>query len=72
VEWLEYSFQNFEHLVEEPMEISDGWIHAPGRPGHGLVLSESARRQWASPEILSRDQLGDAPLRSSVPASAAV
>lgn len=62
VEWLEYSFQNFEHLVEEPMEIRDGWIHAPDRPGHGLVLSETARRQWARPNILSRDELGDAPL----------
>ena len=36
VEWLEYSFQNFDHLVDEPMEIRDGWIHAPDRPGHGL------------------------------------
>jgi L-alanine-DL-glutamate epimerase-like enolase superfamily enzyme len=63
VEWLEYSFQNFEHLVEEPMEICDGWIHAPNRPGHGLVLSESARRQWARPEILTPDKLGDPPVR---------
>lgn len=72
VEWLEYSFQNFEHLVDEPMEISDGWIHAPNRPGHGLVLAESARRQWARPEILSRDQLGEPPMRSTVPPGAAV
>jgi L-alanine-DL-glutamate epimerase-like enolase superfamily enzyme len=71
VEWLEYSFQNFEHLVEEPMEIRDGWIHAPNRPGHGLVLAESARQQWARPEILSRDQLGDPPLRSPMPPDAA-
>jgi len=63
VEWLEYSFQNFEHLVEEPMEICDGWIHAPDRPGHGLVLSEPARRQWARPEILTPDKLGDPPVR---------
>ena len=63
VEWLEYSFQNFEHLVEEPMEICDGWIHAPDRPGHGLVLSDPARRQWARPEILTPDQLGDPPVR---------
>ena len=58
VEWLEYSFQNFEHLVEQPMEIRDGWIAAPDRPGHGLVLSRirapamgaprnpAARRAW--------------------------
>ena len=64
VEWLEYSFQNFEHLVEEPMEIRDGWITAPDRPGHGLVLSESARQHWARPEILPRDKLGDPPSNS--------
>jgi L-alanine-DL-glutamate epimerase-like enolase superfamily enzyme len=67
VEWLEYSFQNFEHLVEQPMEIRDGWIHAPDRPGHGLVLSEAARREWARPLVLSRDELGDAPLRPLLP-----
>ena len=59
VEWLEYSFQNFDHLVEQPMEIRDGWIYAPDRPGHGLVLSETARREWSRPEILPRDKLGD-------------
>ena len=61
VEWLEYSFQNFDHLVDEPIEIRDGWITAPDRPGHGLVLSETARREWARPDILPRDQLGQAP-----------
>ena len=62
VEWLEYSFQNFDHLVDEPIEIRDGWITAPDRPGHGLVLSETARREWARPDILQRDQLGQAPI----------
>ena len=52
VEWLEYSFQNLDHLVEQPMVIKDGWIEAPDRPGHGLVLSETARRHWARPDIL--------------------
>ncbi len=61
VEWLEYSFQNFDHLVEQAMEIREGWIHAPDRPGHGLVLSESARQQWSRPDVLSNDQLGSAP-----------
>lgn len=61
VEWLEYSFQNFDHLVEQPMEIRDGWIHAPDRPGHGLVLSETARRDWARPHVLTRGELGTAP-----------
>ena len=50
VEWLEYSFQNFDHLVEQTMRIENGEIHAPDRPGHGLVLSERAR-QMAKPII---------------------
>jgi L-alanine-DL-glutamate epimerase-like enolase superfamily enzyme len=66
VEWLEYSFQNFDHLVEQPIEIRDGWVFAPDRPGHGLVLSETARRDWSRPEILSRDELGDPPLNPRI------
>ena len=44
VRWLEYSFQNLDHLVEETFEIADGLIHARDIPGHGLQLSEAARR----------------------------
>ena len=61
VDWLEYSFQNFDHLVDEPIEIRDGYAYAPDRPGHGLVLSETARRDWSRPKLLPRDQLGAAP-----------
>jgi L-alanine-DL-glutamate epimerase-like enolase superfamily enzyme len=61
VEWLEYSFQNFDHLVDEPMLIKDGFIHVPDRPGHGLVLSETARREHARPKLLPRAELGPAP-----------
>ncbi len=43
VNWLEYSFQNFDHLVEQPVQIVDGMAIAPDRPGHGLVLSDTAR-----------------------------
>jgi len=68
VEWLEYSFQNFEHLVEQPMEIKDGHISAPDRPGHGLVLSETARRDWARPQLLPRAALGEAPGNPRQPA----
>ena len=64
VEWLEYSFQNFEHLVEQPIEIRDGWVYAPERPGHGLVLSETARRQGSRPDVVPNDQLGPAPSRA--------
>ena len=61
VNWLEYSFQNFDHLVDEPMLIKDGFIHVPDRPGHGLVLNETARRELARPNLLRRDELGPAP-----------
>lgn len=67
VEWLEYSFQNLDHLVEQPMVIRDGWIHAPDRPGHGLVLSETARRDWHRPEVLTAQSLGDAPHNPRAP-----
>jgi L-alanine-DL-glutamate epimerase-like enolase superfamily enzyme len=60
VEWLEYSFQNYNHLVEEPVEIRDGYAYAPARPGHGLVLSETARRN-ATPDILPFELLQTAP-----------
>jgi L-alanine-DL-glutamate epimerase-like enolase superfamily enzyme len=61
VQWLEYSFQNYDHLVEQAVEIRDGWAYAPNRPGHGLVLSETARREWARPGVLPRAALGEAP-----------
>jgi L-alanine-DL-glutamate epimerase-like enolase superfamily enzyme len=67
VEWLEYSFQNFDHLVEQPIEIANGWAYAPDRPGHGLVLDEDARRQWARPNMLARSELGAAPANSRLP-----
>jgi L-alanine-DL-glutamate epimerase-like enolase superfamily enzyme len=66
VGWLEYSFQNFDHLVEEPIEIRDGYASAPGRPGHGLVLSEAARRKHARPRLLARNELGEAPFNPRV------
>jgi L-alanine-DL-glutamate epimerase-like enolase superfamily enzyme len=59
-EWLEYSFQNYNHLVDEPVEIRDGYAYAPSRPGHGLVLSEEARRN-ATPNLLPFELLPPAP-----------
>jgi len=70
VEWLEYSFQNFDRLVEQTIEIRDGWAYAPDRPGHGLVVYETARRAWARPIILPRDKL-DVPHSDSRASSAA-
>ncbi|RYH04271.1 mandelate racemase [Salipiger sp. IMCC34102] len=67
VEWMEYSFQNFDHLVEEPVMIRDGYAHAPARPGHGLVLSEAARAD-AQPKLARFDELGPAPFNPRLPA----
>jgi len=47
VDWLEYSFQNYNHLVETPVVFRDGFAFAPDRPGHGLALSAAARRDHA-------------------------
>ena len=67
VEWLEYSFQNFDHLIETPIEIRDSFAYAPDRLGHGLVLSEEARREWARPHRLERSKLGPAPTNNRLP-----
>lgn len=47
VDWLEYSFQNYNHLAAAPVAFKDGWAVAPDRPGHGLTLSDAARRDHA-------------------------
>lgn len=67
VGWLEYSFQNFDHLVDRPVEIRDGWAIAPDRSGHGLTLSDAARNDWARPRLLPDDQLGAAPANPRLP-----
>jgi L-alanine-DL-glutamate epimerase-like enolase superfamily enzyme len=61
VQWMEYSFQNYDALAEEPIQIRNGWIIAPDRPGHGLRLSEVARRELACPTRLAEDSLPPAP-----------
>lgn len=57
VRWLEYSFQNFEHLLERPYPIVDGLIRGHDTPGHGLALSAEARQRWRTPEPLAEDAL---------------
>lgn len=64
VRWLEYSFQNFDHLVERPFEMRDGMIRGSGAPGHGLVLSEAARRNHRRPQPVPYSALGEAPAAS--------
>lgn len=59
--WMEYSFQNHAHLLEQPIVVRDGWAHAPDRPGHGLALSSRARRELAVPDVLPAEALPPAP-----------
>jgi L-alanine-DL-glutamate epimerase-like enolase superfamily enzyme len=61
VAWLEYSFQNFEHLVEEPYALRDGKIWGSNAPGHGLVLSETARKAHHCPQPVAAADLPAAP-----------
>jgi L-alanine-DL-glutamate epimerase-like enolase superfamily enzyme len=49
VQWLEYSFQNFDHLVEEPFVIADGLIRGKTAPGHGLKLRREVREKHRQP-----------------------
>jgi L-alanine-DL-glutamate epimerase-like enolase superfamily enzyme len=50
VDWMEYSFQNYNHLVENPVRIEDGFAYPPQQPGHGLRLSEAARQEFGISE----------------------
>lgn len=49
VRWLEYSFQNFDHLVDEPFIMADGLIYGRDVPGHGLTLNAQARATCGAP-----------------------
>ncbi len=66
VQWIEYSFQNYKHLVEEPVIIVDGHMFAPDRPGHGFTLSADARGRFAEPEVRAFDDLPPAPDNSPI------
>lgn len=61
VGWMEYSFQNYDHLVEMPVLVRDGWAHVPDRPGHGLALSQTARQDWAAPRQVAAADLKTGP-----------
>lgn len=41
--WLEYSFQDYNQIVAQPVCFEDGYAIAPDRPGHGLAIAEAAR-----------------------------
>lgn len=59
--WLEYSFQNGNTLMAEPVRIEAGWAHAPDRPGHGLALADWARKDLARADVLAPDELPAGP-----------
>jgi L-alanine-DL-glutamate epimerase-like enolase superfamily enzyme len=45
---FEYSFLDYDRLIEQPVVIKDGYAIAPERPGHGLVFSEAARKEFTN------------------------
>lgn len=47
--WIEYSFQDYNQLVDEPVRFEGGYAIAPDRPGLGLTISETARRELTKP-----------------------
>jgi len=59
--WMEYSFQNYAHLLANPVRLEDGWAYAPDVPGHGLALSETARRDLVVPDVMPDADLPPAP-----------
>ena len=46
-DWIEYSFQNYNHLAAQPVVFEGGYAIAPDRLGHGLTLSADARHVHA-------------------------
>lgn len=64
--WLEYSFQNYNHLVEQPVVMKDGHAVAPDRPGHGFTLSHAARAIHQTPDVLADEALGEGPRSSPI------
>jgi L-alanine-DL-glutamate epimerase-like enolase superfamily enzyme len=61
VDWMEYSFLNYDHLVDSPVEIRDGLALGSDRPGMGFALSEEARKQWSAPEVIADEDLKAGP-----------
>jgi len=55
--WMEYAFQNYDHLVDAPTAFHDGRAYVSDRPGIGFSLTEEARTQWAVPETIPKSEL---------------
>lgn len=59
--WMEYAFQNYDHLVDDPVAIRDGRAFVSDRPGLGFSLSHDARTLWSAPEPVSESDLQTGP-----------
>jgi L-alanine-DL-glutamate epimerase-like enolase superfamily enzyme len=59
--WLENSFHNWNFLLEEPVKFEDGYAFAPEIPGHGLRISQQARKQYAQPNIEDLSEIAPHP-----------
>ena len=60
--WMEYSFQNYDHLVDAPVRLENGQAMVSDRPGLGFALSEEARTQWSEPGVVPVSDLKTGPL----------
>ena len=58
---MEYSFLNYDHMLEQPIRIEDGFAYVPDEPGHGLRLSDRARATYARPIPLTPEELASDP-----------
>lgn len=49
VEWLEMPMLSLDltpRMLTAPLDIRDGWLHAPSEPGLGVRLDEATRRKY--------------------------
>jgi L-talarate/galactarate dehydratase len=51
--WVEH-FDWLEPLFDERLDIRNGWMHVPDRPGLGITMSEQARRWTARSDEIGR------------------
>jgi L-alanine-DL-glutamate epimerase-like enolase superfamily enzyme len=59
--WMEYAFQNYDHLVDTPVAMRDGFAHVSDRPGLGFGLSDDARTVWSAPNPQSDTDIQTGP-----------
>lgn len=59
--WMEFAFQNYDHLVDNPVEMRDGYAHVSDRPGLGFALSDEARTVWAAPDPVADEDIKTGP-----------